>query len=110
MRPPPKVVVDECVGSESRLFEAFRAWLGDHAAEFLSLSEAHPGIPDVEILDKLLGPSVVLLTNHRVLHNRDCEANTINRYRVFGRDNGSGTPLCLIQINALLRFWRENVS
>ncbi len=72
MRPPLKVVVDECVGLESRLFEEFRAWLGDRAAEFLYLSEAHPGIPDVEILDKLLGPAVVLLTNDCVLHNRAC--------------------------------------
>ena len=72
MSSPLKVVVDECVGSESPLFEAFRAWLGDRAAEFLYLSEAHPGIPDVEILDKLLGPTVVLLTNDCVLHNRAC--------------------------------------
>ena len=72
MRPRLKVVVDECVGLDSRLFEAFRAWLGDRTAEFLYLSEAHPGIPDVEILDKLLGPAVILLTNDRVLHNRAC--------------------------------------
>ena len=69
---PLKVVIDECVGVESRLFEAFRAWLGNRAAEFLFLAETHRGIPDVEILDKLLGPGVVLLTNDCVLHNRAC--------------------------------------
>jgi hypothetical protein len=72
MSSPLKVVIDECVGVESRLFGEFRAWLGTGAAEFLFLAETHPGIPDVEILDKLLGPGVVLLTNDCVLHNRAC--------------------------------------
>lgn len=70
-----KVVVDECVGLESLLFEEFRVWLGDRAAEFVFLAEVHPGIPDVEILDKLLGPGAVLLTNDCVLHNRACASN-----------------------------------
>lgn len=67
-----KVVVDECVGLESPLFKAFKAWLGDRPAEFLFLATSHPGIPDVEILDKLLNKNVILLTNDRVLHNRVC--------------------------------------
>ena len=57
MGQPLKVVVDECVGSKSRLFQQFRAWLEDRPVEFLYLAERHPGIPDVEILDKLLGPT-----------------------------------------------------
>ncbi len=72
MSSPLKVVIDECVGVESHLFEEFRAWLGTRPAEFLFLAETHPGIPDVEILDKLLGPGVVLLTDDCVLHNRAC--------------------------------------
>jgi hypothetical protein len=33
------------------------------------LAVEHPGIPDAEILDKLLDPHSVLLTGDRVLHN-----------------------------------------
>ncbi|MDA1052495.1 MAG: hypothetical protein O3C40_18720 [Planctomycetota bacterium] len=37
---------------------------------YVFLSESHPGIPDVEILDKLLHPGTVLLTGDCVLHER----------------------------------------
>jgi hypothetical protein len=75
MDPPLKVVVDECVGPESHLLEQFRAWLDGRPAKFLYLAEEYPGIPDVEILDKLLGSGVVLITNDCVLHNRVCASH-----------------------------------
>ena len=36
-------------------------------------AESHRGIPDVELLRRLLGPDTVLLTTDRVLHNQVCD-------------------------------------
>ena len=43
--------------------------VGRSEAEFVFLAVEHPGIPDAEILDKLLDAGSVLLTGDRVLHN-----------------------------------------
>src|SRR6516225_2888863 len=43
--------------------------VGRTRAEFVFLAVEHPGIPDAEILDKLLDAGSVLLTGDRVLHN-----------------------------------------
>ena len=42
---------------------------GDHPVAVVFLAARHPGIPDVEILDKLLDGRTALLTRDRVLHN-----------------------------------------
>ncbi len=65
-----RVIVDECVGRDSELVAAFGRRLAGHPATFLYLAESHPGMPDVEILDKLMDRDAVLLTTDRVLHNR----------------------------------------
>ena len=65
-----RVIVDECVGRNSALWCEFQRVLGDQPWDYVFLSEAHPGIPDVEILDKLLTPGTLLLTNDCVLHQR----------------------------------------
>ena len=57
-----RVIVDENVGRNTALWHEFQRVLGGQPWEYVFLSEAHPGIPDVEILDKLLQPSTVLLT------------------------------------------------
>ncbi|MBS0267022.1 MAG: hypothetical protein JSS02_34170, partial [Planctomycetes bacterium] len=62
-----RVVVDENVGRTSPLWLAFQKALGSEDWDYLFLAEAHPGIPDVEILDKLLKPGMVLLTADCVL-------------------------------------------
>jgi hypothetical protein len=64
-----RVIVDECVGRASALLGQLRCRLGDRAIEFVSLATEHPGIPDIEILDKLLDVRSALLTQDRVLHN-----------------------------------------
>jgi hypothetical protein len=64
-----RVVVDECVGEESPLVRQFRQRLGERPVKFVFLTTEHPGIPDIEILDKLLDVRSVLLTRDRVLHN-----------------------------------------
>jgi hypothetical protein len=64
------VIVDEGSGRNTATWDQFQRMLGERPADYLFLSEAHPGIPDVEILDKLLGPETVLLTRDRVLHMR----------------------------------------
>ena len=46
-----------------------RSRLGDQAIKFVFLATEHPGIPDIEILDKLLDTQSALLTQDRVLHN-----------------------------------------
>jgi hypothetical protein len=43
--------------------------LGEQPIKFVFLVTEHPGIPDIEILDKLLDVRSALLTQDRVLHN-----------------------------------------
>ncbi|MFQ5639609.1 MAG: hypothetical protein ACE5IR_16615 [bacterium] len=69
---PIRVIVDNAINEKSILWHTFQEWLGDKPAEYLFLEKAHKGIPDVEILDKLLTKSTILLTLDRVLHNRAC--------------------------------------
>src|ERR1700674_3124673 len=64
-----RVVVDECVGQESPLVRQLRQRLGERPVKLVFLATEHPGIPDIEILDKLLDVRSVLLTQDRVLHN-----------------------------------------
>jgi hypothetical protein len=64
------VIVDEGIGPNTAIWGQFQRILGERPAEYLFLAEAYAGIPDVEILDKLLGPETVLLTRDRVLHMR----------------------------------------
>ena len=64
-----RVVVDECVGQTSALLGQLRCRLGDRPIRFVFLATEHPGIPDIEILDKLLDARSALLTQDRVLHN-----------------------------------------
>ncbi len=70
--PQVRVIVDNAINDESPLWKAFQKWLGARTAEYVFLEQAHKGIPDVEILDKLLVPGVILLTVDRALHNRAC--------------------------------------
>jgi len=64
-----RVIVDAGVGSDGLLMRQAKAWLDPGAAEYCLLDEEHRGIPDVEILDKVLGRDTVLVTKDRVLHN-----------------------------------------
>jgi len=65
-----RIIVDSGVGTTGPLLRQVKSWLGSRAAEFCLLDEEHKGIPDVEILDKVLGAHTVLITKDRVLHNR----------------------------------------
>lgn len=64
-----RVVVDECVGPGSPLVEQLLRRLGERSVQFVFLATERPGIPDIEILDKLLDARSALLTRDRVLHN-----------------------------------------
>jgi len=64
-----RVVVDEGVGPDSELVRQFRDRLGERQVAFVFLASEHPGIPDIEILDKMLDGRSILLTQDRVLHN-----------------------------------------
>ena len=64
-----RVVVEECIGQTSPLPGQLRSRLGDQPIKFVFLATEHPGIPDIEILDKLLDARTALLTQDRVLHN-----------------------------------------
>jgi hypothetical protein len=63
-----RLLVDENAGPNTPVWQAFQKRFGARAWECVFLSQAHPGIPDVEILDKLLTADAVLLTGDRVLH------------------------------------------
>jgi hypothetical protein len=65
-----RVVVDEGVGPGSPLVEQLLRRLGERSVQFVFLATERPGIPDIEILDKLLDARSALLTRDRVLHNR----------------------------------------
>jgi|APSaa5957512622_1039677.scaffolds.fasta_scaffold06062_2 hypothetical protein len=65
-----RVVVDAGVGRDSALLHQASSWLGERIGEMFWLDDAHHGIPDVEILDKVLGNDTVLVTRDCVLHNR----------------------------------------
>ena len=69
MKPIERVIVDECVGRASALLDQLRGRLGDRPIEFVFLATERPGVPDIEILDKLLDARSALLTVDRVLHN-----------------------------------------
>src|SRR5438046_10400905 len=64
-----RVVVDECVGQESHSWGSSASAGGEQPVKFVFLATEHPGIPDIEILDKLLDVRSALLTQDRVLHN-----------------------------------------
>ena len=64
-----RVIVDECIGPATTAVAELRRQSGVARAEFVFLAVEHPGIPDAEILDKLLDAGSVLLTGDRVLHN-----------------------------------------
>ena len=67
--PIERIVVDECLGPASPVLAKLTGQLGGHLVEMVFLAASHPGIPDVEILDKLLDGRTALLTRDRVLHN-----------------------------------------
>jgi hypothetical protein len=68
-----RVIVDECVSSQSELFVRFGQECGSEGAmNYLFLAKEHRAVPDDIILTQLLGPDSVLLTMDRVLHNRAC--------------------------------------
>jgi hypothetical protein len=70
-----RVIVDENAGPGTKVWEEFcrLPMFAGGEMEPLFLKDAHPGIPDVEILDKLLGPETILVTGDRVLHMRALE-------------------------------------
>ena len=57
-----RVIVDECIGPATTAVAELRRQSGVARAEFVFLAVEHPGIPDAEILDKLLDAGSVLLT------------------------------------------------
>ncbi len=65
-----RVIVDENVGTDSLLWLAFQQQLGGRFTDFVFLKEVHPGIPDVEIIDKVLTQTSVLLTGDCALHQK----------------------------------------
>ncbi len=66
-----RIVVDECVEIDAPLVEKFRRTLSpQQPVEIVFLAASHRGIPDTEILRRLLGPDSLLLSTDRVLHNQ----------------------------------------
>jgi hypothetical protein len=67
--PIERIVIDECLGPGAPLLAQLMGRLGGRPVEFVFLAARHPGIPDVEILDKVLDGRTALLTRDRALHN-----------------------------------------
>lgn len=70
---PRRVIVDENAGPGTEVWEQFQRAFDGEQWEYIFLATTHRGIPDVEILDKLLRPGVLLLTGDCVLHMRALE-------------------------------------
>ena len=64
-----RIVVDECVGAGSPLLAQLTQQVGNRPIEIVHVAARHSGIPDIEILSKLLDGRTALLTRDRVLHN-----------------------------------------
>ena len=67
------VIVDENVADGSPLRKQFQQAMTGHKCRYVLLREVHRGIPDIEILDKLLHQGTILLTGDRVLHRQAIE-------------------------------------
>ena len=92
-----RVIVDENAGPGTDLWEVFQNARGEEECELVFLAKAHPGIPDIEILDKLLGPGTVLLTRDCVLHmralQRGCRSFTLNEHGQLTRKRLPWRPI-----------------
>jgi hypothetical protein len=64
-----RIVVDECLGPASPLLAQLTQQIGNQPIEIVHVAARHPGIPDIELLNKLLDEHTALLTRDRVLHN-----------------------------------------
>jgi len=67
------VIVDENVAETSSLWQQFLKAMAGRKCRYVWLREVHRGIPDIEILDKLLHQGTILLTGDRVLHMQAIE-------------------------------------
>ena len=67
--PIERIVVDECVGTNSPLLGQLIDQIGNRSIEIVDVAGQHPGIPDIVLLNKLLDHRTALLTRDRVLHN-----------------------------------------
>ena len=65
---PRRVIVDADARPGTEIWQEFQSSLGGEQCEYLFLTETHVGIPDVEILDKLLQQGDTLLAGDCVLH------------------------------------------
>jgi hypothetical protein len=84
-----RVIVDENSGPGQPIWEQFQRQFANRTFDFLFLKDQHIGIPDVEILEKVLRPEMILLTDDCVLHMQalkrgfqsytaDCHGNLTN--------------------------------
>lgn len=64
-----RVILDECVAPTAAVTAEIIGRLGSRPVDIVALATDHPGMPDVVILDRMLGPSTLLVTRDRVLHN-----------------------------------------
>ena len=68
-----RVIVDECANASVLVTRFAQTLAPGQTADWTYLAKDHRGIPDAEILNHLLGPGTVLLTQDRVLHNQACD-------------------------------------
>ena len=64
-----RVILDECVAPTAEVTAEITRRLGNRPVDIVALASDRPGTPDVVILDHMLGPSTLLVTRDRVLHN-----------------------------------------
>lgn len=82
--PRPTIIIDESVSAAQ--FAAFEIFARRHnldTSECIFIKEAHPGMPDSQILLHYLDETTLLVTTDRPFHNtvlaRGCAATTLTR-------------------------------
>lgn len=66
----PAIIIDECVGPESDLWRQFINAVAHDSNARVFLADSHPGMPDNELLAKVLKPGMILVTADCQLHQQ----------------------------------------
>lgn len=88
----PKIVIDESVSAaQFARFEIFARKNNIPTSDCLFIQEAHPGMPDSQILQHYLDETTILVTTDRPFHNRVLAKELRSYY--LGPEGITGKPL-----------------
>ena len=89
-----RVVVDECIGQTSALPGQLRSRLGDQPIKFVFLATEHPGIPDIETIERMASRLLTAVSHPK--------AASCVKGRFFDRLDAKLNPLARFDSNELV--------